>query len=251
MALVLAAGSEWLDHIWWGHTIDASLVLVDLILVMLAALTISWLLSNRRELISGFMGEISWRKRIPWILIVLGLWPLLVLASNTIAGRLGLPLSAGPVWPNKPLPLILTESLLWFALFGGPLNEEPGWRGFALPRLQGRFSPLVASIILGALWGLWHVPLHLMGVYGGGLWGSVIRLMDIPRAVLFTWVYNRTKGSLLIAILFHAAINTTSLFLPRSHHVVFVICFVVAAIVVLTDRMWKKLPGSGLADESA
>jgi len=249
LAFVAGAAIEWLDHAWWGHQVDWSLMLADAILVMLAALTITSLVTGRRSAGSRSAGAIASWKMLPWLLVALGLWPLLVLVGNMIAGLLGLPLSAEPAWPDLPLPLILLEVFLWFALFGGPLNEEPGWRGFALPRLQAQFSPLVASIVLGAMWGLWHVPEHFLGAYGGGPWGAVIRIMDIPRAVLFTWIYNRTRGSLLIAILFHAAINTTSLFLPRSHHAVFILCFVTAGMVVLTDRMWRKSPSPDLRKE--
>jgi hypothetical protein len=81
--------------------------------------------------------------------------------------------------------------------------------------------------------------LHLLGVYYGGAWGAIIRIQEIPRTILFTWIYNRTKGSLLIALLFHTAINTTSLFLPRSFSIVLVICTLIAAIVVIAEKMWK------------
>jgi membrane protease YdiL (CAAX protease family) len=139
----------------------------------------------------------------------------------------------------------IPEYFLWFFLFGGPLNEEPGWRGFAMPRLQSRFSSLVATLILGTFWGLWHVPLHLMGMYYGGAWGALIRIQEIPRSVLFTWIYNRTKGSLLLAILFHTAINTTGFFLPRSFPMILVVCTLTATLLAIKERMWKRLPDIG------
>lgn len=237
--LVLVAGIEWLDHIWWGHRIDASLIPVDVILVLLAAMVITRLLANRTDIHLSFAGLTHW---YIWIPVALGFWPLLVLAGNAIARLSGLSLPPTPAWPDIPLPFILLESLLWAFLYGGPLNEEPGWRGFALPRLQGRFSPLVASIILGAFWGLWHVPLHLMGVYPGGVLGALIRFQEIPRAILFTWLYNRTKSNLLVMILFHAAINTTSYFIARSYEVVFILVFFVAIFVVISDKMWRMKP---------
>jgi membrane protease YdiL (CAAX protease family) len=125
------------------------------------------------------------------------------------------------------------------------LNEEPGWRGFAMPRLQSRFSPLVAILFVGTFWGLWHVPLHLMGMYYGGAWGALIRIQELPRAVLFTWIYNRTKGSLLLTILFHAAINTAGFFLPRSFPMILVVCTLTAILVAIKERMWKRSSSAG------
>ena len=97
-------------------------------------------------------------------------------------------------------------------LLGGPLGEEPGWRGFALPYLQKRHSPLRASIILGFFWSLWHAPLDITGGFEfllPGFEGVVYRLvMMIPLTLLFTFFYNRTKGSVLIAILLHTSVNT-------------------------------------------
>jgi membrane protease YdiL (CAAX protease family) len=89
------------------------------------------------------------------------------------------------------------------------LGEELGWRGYALPRLQARYGSLAASLILGALWAAWHLinaTIPGMGAY----WHSfaAFALFVIPQTILFTWLANRTRGSVLLAWLFHAAINT-------------------------------------------
>jgi membrane protease YdiL (CAAX protease family) len=106
---------------------------------------------------------------------------------------------------------------------GGPLGEEIGWRGFALPRLQARRTAFDASVLLGVIWGLWHIPLYFVQGTGqfetlragtdpafaiGGFVGWTIGL-----SVLFTWLFNQTRGSLLVMMLFHAAVNL-SVFLP-------------------------------------
>ncbi|MFB0537313.1 MAG: type II CAAX prenyl endopeptidase Rce1 family protein, partial [Anaerolineae bacterium] len=85
-------------------------------------------------------------------------------------------------------------------------GEEIGWRGYVLPRLQARFSALVSSLILGVVWGLWHLP--RFWVAGDTESFALATLHNIAMAVLFTWVYNNTNGSLLMVTLFHAAINT-------------------------------------------
>jgi membrane protease YdiL (CAAX protease family) len=83
--------------------------------------------------------------------------------------------------------------------------EEPGWRGFALPSLQTGNSALVASLILGVMWALWHLPLFVTGQMGS--W-DVVNIMG--SAIVLTWVFNSTGGSVLIVMLFHAMNNTIS-----------------------------------------
>lgn len=98
-------------------------------------------------------------------------------------------------------------------LLGGPLNEEFGWRGFVLPRLQRRFNPLISSIILGIIHGLWHLPLFFIpGV--GQYKNSFIQflIICICVSIYYTWMYNRTKGSLITVCLFHAGYNFQSVF---------------------------------------
>ena len=241
--LILAAGIEVLDHIYWEHQIDLGLILLSAVLVIVASLVMTRLLTNRVDAHLRLTGVTEWRFWV-WVPFALGFWPLLILAANAIAKLFALVMPANPTPPDVAFPFLLLESFFWAFLFGGALNEESGWRGFALPRLQSRFSPMISSIILGAFWGLWHVPLHVIdvGMYGGNPWGAVIRIMDIPRAILFTWLYNRTNGNLLVVMLFHAAINTTSYFMSRSHVIVFVLVLVMAILFVIMDKMWQRLP---------
>jgi uncharacterized protein len=107
--------------------------------------------------------------------------------------------------------------------FGGPLGEEIGWRGFALPRMQTRFGPLKGSLLLGVLWTFWHLPHFLTSAQRGGPgtgFSSFLRnfpiffVMVLALALIFTWVFNHTRGSLFIAILLHASINTFSYVVP-------------------------------------
>jgi membrane protease YdiL (CAAX protease family) len=103
--------------------------------------------------------------------------------------------------PGGPLLLSLVLGAL-------VLGEELGWRGYALPRLQARHSGLVASLILGALWAAWHLinaTIPGMSAY----WNSfpAFALFVIPQTILFTWLANHTRASVLLAWLFHAAIN--------------------------------------------
>lgn len=104
----------------------------------------------------------------------------------------------------------LVMTILYFFI-GGPLGEEAGWRGFALPRLEQRFNALLASVILGLIWAGWH----LMNFFipEAGTWTGSIPLyvvIAISLSTLLTWVYNRTGRSLFMVTLFHATIDAGS-----------------------------------------
>lgn len=97
----------------------------------------------------------------------------------------------------------------WSTFLGGPVNEEPGWRGFALPRLQERFGPLVGSILLGTLWAGWHLPLFFLhGWVNVPVWAFTFTL--IAASVLFTWGTNLSGFSILVPMLMHTAFNVSS-----------------------------------------
>jgi uncharacterized protein len=88
------------------------------------------------------------------------------------------------------------------------LGEELGWRGFALPRLLSRHNALAASLILGVLWALWHLPLVGLWTEGSAMYLQPVWLLlvDIPaKAVLFTWVFLHTRGNVLLAVQLHGA----------------------------------------------
>jgi uncharacterized protein len=99
--------------------------------------------------------------------------------------------------------------LFAFMIFpGSALGEELGWRGFVLPRMQARHSALKASLLIGILWGPWHLPLWLTGSEGHPISLYVPFVVAVvASSVFYTWLYNNTGGSLLIVVLYHAASN--------------------------------------------
>lgn len=120
------------------------------------------------------------------------------------------PIDLGGLLSSKEFPEFnLVTFFLYNLVFFG-LGEEVGWRGFALPRMQGRFNALTASIVLTVFWALWHWPLFLyrpgyaaMDVAGAVGW--VLSLLT--GSILLTWLYNASRGSVLIAAVFHSTID--------------------------------------------
>jgi membrane protease YdiL (CAAX protease family) len=106
-------------------------------------------------------------------------------------------------WQWPALVQILT--LFGPNLLGGPLGEESGWRGYALPRLQRRFSPLASSLILGFLWANWHLPLMLTHVYNVTWWQFV--LVTMAASIFLSFAFNKSGGSTACAIVVHGIYN--------------------------------------------
>ncbi len=99
----------------------------------------------------------------------------------------------------------MLPSFVFIFVFIG-VGEETGWRGYALPWLQKRYSPLVSSLILGTIWAAWHIP--LMGVEFKGQVIAAFLVSIVPAAVILTWLFNHSNENLLTAPLFHAMVNT-------------------------------------------
>ena len=160
-----------------------------------------------------------WRVDWRWYLLILLGIPALVLL-----GALVLPGAATSFHGVTPtFPLIYLANFVLIIFIGGPLGEEPGWRGFALPRMQVRYGPLRGTLLLGFLWACWHLPHFLTPAQGGGPGTSfatflvnfpVFVVATISAAVIFTWVFNHTRESLLIVILLHASLDGSSALLP-------------------------------------
>jgi membrane protease YdiL (CAAX protease family) len=149
---------------------------------------------------------IQWRAGLVWYLFVLiGIPVIILLGTIVVPGA----------WDSyQPIIGTLLVAYPWAFvltfLLGGPLGEEPGWRGFALLRLQQRNGPLWGSLLLGVLWALWHFPLFWSGVWTPPTPANMVMftLMITALTVIMTWVFNHTGGSLLIMMLMHASFNT-------------------------------------------
>jgi membrane protease YdiL (CAAX protease family) len=181
---------------------------------------------------------------------------LISILFQPIAAALGI-LTAGFI---APLPfarqdvigvLVNPGALLWlmvFTFFFGPLPEELGWRGYGLPRLQSKWRPLSASLLLGLVWNLWHLPLFFLpGTYQFELifasprfWLFAINLMS--QSILMTALLNASNGATLTAILFHYMTNLTGevLHLPWRAEAAWSVWTLLAATIVAV--IWIVTP---------
>lgn len=162
------------------------------------------------------------------LLAALGLVPLFLVQGITPEWG-----GFGPLFMLAPIFLINLLSNVW---------EEIGWRGFALPRLQARYSALTASIILGVLWAVWHVPMLMNPQNAMSSFPWYVTLVNMAAmSVIYAWIYNSTRGSLLLVTLFHAASNTVAFFLNVTlsagafavHYGYLTTVIIVAAVIVV------------------
>jgi membrane protease YdiL (CAAX protease family) len=152
---------------------------------------------------------VQWRVQPRWYLVALAINLLIwLLAYMALMGSELLVVAVN----HWSLLLSTFLPLVAFGIIFPSIAEEPGWRGFALPRLQQRHGPVVASLILGSLHGLWHLPALMTKNFGPLPLANYLPFMLTAAlaTVIYTWVYNRTSGSVLLAILLHAASNATS-----------------------------------------
>lgn len=140
-----------------------------------------------------------WRFSLKWYALVLVGIP----SVGWVAARI---VAAHPLKPTQTTTQVLW--LIFYILVTGPLCEEPGWRGFALPRLLNRFTPFTASLILGAIWGVWHLPsFFVSGMVQAGMSLPLFLLNALLLSFFVTWVFRHTGGSVLITVLIHFMVN--------------------------------------------
>lgn len=207
----------------------------------LAALFVAGLYPGAGGVRSIFRQVRTCRVGLVWYALALVGPILLFLAAEAFrAVRLGKPPAHWMVLPSLAGP-----GGLPFVVFGSLLAEEPGWRGFAQPRLQTRYGALTASIVIGILWSTWHLwyvitPGGFSNVTGVDVAATYVRL--ISTAIIYAWMYNSTNGSLLIAMLAHVGHNLAASLMPGPadgewQHLTIALSYLVAAtIVVLTTE---------------
>ncbi len=168
----------------------------------MAGIIMSAIVSGKPGLREFFGRLVRWRVGIRWYVVAL-ITPIVIclISVGILFCFVHTPqVSAFSSFKLRELP----ERFLFILLFVG-LGEEAGWRGFALPQLQKKHTPLIASLILAPVWALWHLPL-----FGNEFPWPIVApfvLSVVGGTCMLTWVFNGAKGSVLLTMLFHASVN--------------------------------------------
>lgn len=251
---LIALGVSWLIswiimtlYYWQVVKLDLSLAAI---LWAIFALLPAWILSSAYARTPGirkhFSSLLRPRGNFIWYLVALLTVPVLQFMGVIISQLLGI-----EVQFHLDMKLgdeVIFLSLTFFSGFlcSGGINEESGWRGFALPRLQQRYPVILAAGIIWFFWALWHIP------YDIGLRTPVEMILfnrivnNFIFSILFAWVYNRTKGSILAPALFHPSMNTFGNHFPVTP-ITLGLFAALAIFAIIYDKMWEKLPSDNPA----
>jgi membrane protease YdiL (CAAX protease family) len=165
------------------------------------------------------------RTNVLWYILALALFPLAGIMINLLSGD---PVRLTEMPPGEIISLSLA------IVVSGPLGEELGWRGFALSRMLNKLSALVAAIILGLIWGLWHLPSFFMsGLPQMGAQIPVFILAAVSLSVFVTWIFVNTKQNVFIPFLLHYAVNFTYMLIGSRFLYVAVFQVILALVVIL------------------
>ncbi len=187
----------------------------------IGALIVTGLTQGKDGAVGLLKRFLIWRVSWKWYLVAFLMFPAifsLAVLLNAVVAQTPITFSGVMAYkifgPSADLPLLILPFFLFDAITNG---EEMGWRGYLLPRLQARRSPLIATLMLGVVWGFWHLPKYLGPGNTGPFAWFMIKIL--AEAILYTWLYSHTQGSLLLTTLFHAAGNTAGMFLPMANAV--------------------------------
>ena len=205
----------------------------------LSGIFLIWHHYGLKGLGSFFRRLTLWRAPIQWWLFLLLGIPAIVYAAAAIKGTINDPFPFAS-W-TMVLPALVQSLLL------GPLGEEFGWRGLALPLLQRRFAPFWASIILGVIWALWHSPAFLMSGTPQSAWSFGPFFVGlVSAAIVLTPLFNASRGSLLIAILYH--LNLMNPIFPDAQPWDNFLFAIAAVVIVFLSRRQMFGRGSGVTE---
>ena len=184
-----------------------------------AAVIMTGLTLGKEGVLSLLKRYLQWRVGWKWYLVAFGLMPALWIvgvylyaALTRVSPDFSTIMAYKIFGEAANLPLFVLPFFLVELITNG---EEIGWRGYVLPRLQAKHNALTSSLILGVVWALWHLPKFLSQFdIAVVVW---FMLHVVAFAVILTWLYNGTKGSLLLVAICHAASNTVGNFLPVAN----------------------------------
>lgn len=178
----------------------------------MAAIAVVRYADGKNGLHSWLRRSLQWR--VSWRWLALSFFLPLAVMGLAAAGHIALGGTIGPS-PASGRVLLAVVNFGLVLLLGGPLGEEFGWRGYALPVLQERYSWRVASLVLGGVWGAWHLPLFYMAnTAQSHIPVGLFMVSTVALSVLFAWLFNHTQGSVLPALALHTAVNAWAWVIP-------------------------------------
>src|SRR5882762_5774205 len=215
LCFVLTWGYFWL--IWAPLGLPHSLIALGGFGPAVSAFLVLAITSGKPGVLRLLRSIVHWRVGVRWYLVVLLGVPILnLLAFLVVPGTF-----SDFVAPDlRVVRVYLSEMAISLTIGIAPLWEEVGWRGFALPGMQRLHGPVVGTVILGALWGLWHLPFFFGPLARTGpdatLLSATVALIEFSigltgLSVVMTWVLNNCRGRTLLAILLHAAFDSSGL----------------------------------------
>lgn len=204
----------WLPTVWHAQWQEMPSVLLLLGLFAGFVPSIVGLAMIKKERGYGFKpymkGRLTWSFPKKWLLVMM-IFP----AQAALSLLLVTIIEEGFVIVNpislKMMPLVFLQ----IVFVGGALGEEFGWRGFVLDKLQHTIGPIKGTLLLGVFWSLWHLPLFFMlNTVQSNLPLWQFMLQNTVIAFFYTWLYNKTEGNLILMILLHGVLNTSSAIFP-------------------------------------
>ena len=229
--------------------IEYAFLIISVTSPTIAATLLAGLKGGVEEIKRLYSSLLKWKVNPLWYLAGFSLMivPVIIAIIYIILGG-----ETTGIAPGFTISIFLLASLE--NLIMGPLSEELGWRGYALPELEAQYSSLTSSVILGVLWASWHIPLYLteerMPFF-------IYLPIVLALAILFTWAFNNTGGSTLITIIFHFSFNFTGRFTTNPDALglmpamlfnitggIFLVMWVILIIVYYKPRTFSRKPDS-------
>lgn len=167
----------------------------------------------------------------PVVLVCLFLPLLVIVVPFTILAALGV----SPPPTSWQISTYLYGAVISGGLIGAGVCEELGWRGFALPHLQRRYSALVSSLIIGVMWALWHWPNYFIAsIHPRPFWAFAAAIpMGIVASIIYTWAYNSTGGSLFAVVVLHGATVSTPGISGSAARMIVPLLYLIIAIAIV------------------
>ncbi len=227
-----------------GIDVSAALVVMAAVVALIPAYIVSSAFSRTSGIRSYLEPLVKPRGNVIWYILAIVIVPTLLSLSVVFAIVLGEEVPPPRVavdggWEDFIGLFMLSAAYRFF--YANACGEEPGWRGFALPRLQTLYSPLTANLILAFFWALWHLPLpQAQGLANPSAFLEYY-VGTLAHCIIIAWLFNHTKGSILVAGLVHVSSNVSRLLIPETAAFQFTRpAFCILLIVIY--RMWEHRP---------